>query len=451
MTSPIAETLDEATPALIPEKPLESDDDRFQDFTAGRGTRATRRIFQLLKRNPPDQFIRLVFTSHRGAGKSTEIKRLAHDLSQKYLCLYLEANVEMNAVSIEVEDLFLALVRLVEETMRKEGLPLDEKLLGNIYQWFTETIKTTSAGKTYRTEIKTRAEAKASIPLLANLMARLSALFRAESSHKTEVKETLKKFPGSLLDSVNLLLDEANTRLKRSGRQLLIMIDNLDRYEPAVIDQMLTANAERFRKLHCNLLLTPPISLIYQPESEILEQNYNCFSMPTVKLREQGDDYKRFNGVGRDLLVKALARRINLDRLIPNEAARDRLVFGSGGSIRNLLELTLDATLEAEQESISLDDVNRVLQRRLQRYRDLINANGLMSALVQMSLNKQLDAESNCGKALYHRLAFMYNGEGWYDVHPLITELGEFQRARQAAEASQASESEQGEPEDGAS
>ncbi|WP_437563578.1 hypothetical protein [Sorangium sp. So ce542] len=30
---------------------------------------------------------------------------------------------------------------------------------------------------------------------------------------------------------------------------------------------------------------------------------------------------------------------------------------------------------------------------------------------------------------LFHRLAFKYNGEGWYDVHPLVAEIPEFQNA----------------------
>ena len=162
--------------------------------------------------------------------------------------------------------------------------------------------------------------------------------------------------------------------------------------------------------------------------------------MPTVKLREQDENYQKVDGVGRDLLLEALGKRIDLDVLIPDIAARDRLVFGSGGSIRNLLELTMDATLEAEEDFISLDDVNHVLQRRLQRYRDTINANGLMSALVRISREKQLNEVPTCSKALYHRLAFMYNGEGWYDVHPLITELASFQRAIEDAEKTEREE-----------
>ena len=65
---------------------------------------------------------------------------------------------------------------------------------------------------------------------------------------------------------------------------------------------------------------------------------------------------------------------------------------------------------------------------RRQRLRDLVNANGWMATLVRVATNKQIFEDERCLAVLFNRLAFKYNGDGWYDVHPLVAELPEFQR-----------------------
>jgi hypothetical protein len=61
--------------------------------------------------------------------------------------------------------------------------------------------------------------------------------------------------------------------------------------------------------------------------------------MNTVRLRRPDQPYDAFDGPGRDLLLAALGRRIDLAQLLPDSRARDRLVTASGGAIRELLSL----------------------------------------------------------------------------------------------------------------
>ena len=43
---------------------------------------------------------------------------------------------------------------------------------------------------------------------------------------------------------------------------------------------------------------------------------------------------------------------------------------------------------------------------------------------------KLVSADPRAYDVLFHFLAFKYNGDGWYDVHPLVAEIPEFQRER---------------------
>ena len=60
------------------------------------------------------------------------------------------------------------------------------------------------------------------------------------------------------------------------------------------------------------------------------------------------------------------------------------------------------------------------------------DANGFWDTLAAFATEKQIppgDAKSL--DVLYHRLVLKYNGQGWYDVVPMVAELPEFQRAQQ--------------------
>lgn len=425
-----AKTIEQVTQTCGPNDPLAAEDDRYQDLTRGRGDHSFQQLEQQLRRNPQGKPLHLVCASHRGAGKTTELLRLTHRLRERYEALYVEASVEMDSHRIEVEDLLLVLARLIEHKMRERGTPLPGERLQKVEHWFQEVIQSTAWGKDQSLDLAVGLKAEPGLPLLGKLLASLTRTMKVESKHREEVKAVFKKYPGALLDGVNLLLDEARQILLQEGRELLVVLDNLDRYEPAVIDRLLLQNGDRIRELHCSLILTPPISLIYQPHSEPIDAHFPCEVMNSVRLRRPEQPYHEFDGPGRDLLLDALGRRIDLDRLMPDEKARDRLVIASGGAIRELLQLVSDASLQAEDAGVlSLDTIEYAASRRKQRLRDSINMEGLFPTLARIARDKQPFHDDKCRRVLYLRYVFKYNGAGWYDIHPLIAELSEFQRA----------------------
>lgn len=419
----VARSLAQATPALDFEVPLESGDPRYVDFGPVRGGDSIIHLRKLLERPSPGRWLHAVFASHRGAGKSTELKKLAKDIESQYFSIYFEANVEMDATKFSMEDLLLVVARVVEEEMRKRETPIASRELKKIEDWFSEVVFESAEGKKYLAGVKTEARAEGGIPFFAKLIGSVTSAFKVESTHRESMKNTLRKFPGTLMTFVNNLLDAASHELQKDGLKLLLLIDNMDRYDPKVIDELLVQSADRFKALKCHLIVTPPIGLVLKPESDSIEGVFRCETMPTVKLREPTQGYWEYAGEGRNVLLQALGKRIDLDKLIPDVAARDRLVLASGGAIRELLELAQDATLDANGEVITLADVEQTLLRRRSRLRDRIDANGWWDVLAEISRTKRLGKDAAYLEVVFQRLAFKYNGHVWYDVHPLIGDL----------------------------
>lgn len=432
-----AKTVEQVTQTCRHDDPLAADDPRYQDLTRGRGDHSFAQLEDQLRRKPHARSLHLVCSSHRGAGKTTELLRLTKRLSERYLPLYIEASVEMDSNSIEIEDMLLILARLTEQMMRQRGTPLSPELLDRVNRWFADVIQTTAWGKDWSVDLAAGLKVEPTVPYFAKLLSSITSTLKVESKHREEVKAVFKKFPGTLLDSVNALLDATSERLAQEGKELLVILDNLDRYNPAVIDRLLLVNGDRIRELHCSLILTPPISLIYQPHSEPIDSYFPCEVMNSVRLRRPDQPYDQFDGPGKDLLLQALGRRIDLGRLIPDAKARDRLVIASGGAIRELLSLVSDASFQAQDSGVfTYEDIEYAVKRRKQRLRDSINSEGLAPALARIARDKQPFNDDKCRRALYLRYIFKYNGEGWYDIHPLIAELPEFQRAREQLEPS---------------
>lgn len=429
----IAENLQTAYQTCEADRPLEADDPRWQDFSEGRGDDTTATLTKRFRLRSPDHTLKVAFLSHRGAGKTTELNRLHAALRDSYYRVYFEANAELDPEHLEAEDLLLALALVIERLFREERHPLPERDVKDVERWFAEVVRTTQWGRSLEAEVSASAGADGGIPFFTKLAFEIKGIFKTQSEHREEVRAAFRRTPSALVAAVNRLLDAASTQLAESNRRLLIVIDNLDRYAPQVIDALLLERGALLRELRVDMVLTPPISLLYRPISEALEKHYACEVMNTLRLRRADQPYDAFDGPGRDLMLAALRKRIQLEALIPDARLRDHIVSASGGAIRELLHLVQESILLENGPVLAAPAVEKAIARTLQRTRDRVNANGWARTLARIARNKQIFDDPSCMDVLYHRLALKYDGTGWYDVHPLVARLDEFNAALAAS------------------
>ena len=422
-----ARTLNEVIQTLNGDTPLESGDSRYEDLSSARSDISPiKKMERRLSKKQGGTFEKIAFMSHRGAGKSTELQFLRERLKDRYFSIYFEANVEMNAISFDLEDLLLVLARQIDLEMQRIGHPLNSDLIKEVGDWFAEVLKVTSVGTSYRAEVESQIQAGAKLSLFAGLTTKITSLIKQESEHKDSVKQVLRKYPGELIDRVNSLLYEAHKLLKVNlNRELLIVIDNLDRYDPLSIDTLMIRQGDRFSTLNCNFILTPPISLYYKPHSGLLNEYSSPEVLPTLRLRDRQDSYDTLRDPGAALLKKAMDRRLEVDRLIPDVALWRRLLVACGGSIRELILLIKEAALSADGEVIDEPAVTAAVNQLRSEKRTQINTNGWAKTLAEISHYKTTTADLACMNVLHYRLAFQYNGTTWHDIHPLVAELPE--------------------------
>lgn len=91
-----ATTWSEVTAELEFDRHLEAGDPRWHDVSAARGDKAIERVRRCLERTPPGTPVHIALASHRGAGKSTEMRRLTQSLAARYHAIYVMATEEMD-------------------------------------------------------------------------------------------------------------------------------------------------------------------------------------------------------------------------------------------------------------------------------------------------------------------------------------------------------------------
>ena len=86
----------------------------YVDLGAVRKAEAIQGVNTILDFQEAGQFETILFTGHRGCGKSTELKRIQGQWQKDYCVIYLEANEETDINDAEYTDLYLIVIKQVE-------------------------------------------------------------------------------------------------------------------------------------------------------------------------------------------------------------------------------------------------------------------------------------------------------------------------------------------------
>jgi signal recognition particle GTPase len=184
-----AKTVDETYRVCNPEKPLQPDDDWYVDLTESRGVKQiAKSITRNIARSERDSQIKLLFTGHRGSGKTTELLRLQNELEvNNYFTIYMDVEELLDLGELNYLDVLVTIAKQVQVGLYDRKISLSDDLLDSIANWFAERI----AEETKSTELQgcvgTEAEAGSKIPYFFKLFARVTANLKTGSRRQSEL------------------------------------------------------------------------------------------------------------------------------------------------------------------------------------------------------------------------------------------------------------------------
>jgi hypothetical protein len=442
--------------ACNPAEPLEPGDERYADFdTLRQEVGIAQMNYDLLSPLVEGKFHHNCFCGHRGSGKSTELlslKKWADE--QGFLTALTEVDEHFVAIenakdedALAFSDLFLLAATVAEQAMKEFGHPLPGDKIRRVVEWFDERIKEDKENVQSEIAMEAGAQLGGAIPSLGKLFAKFTTGIKGSSSHALTTRRTIRRYPNELIDLTNDLLSEANKILARHGkpRGLLLLFDNLDRYEPKQIDNVLFRGSDLVGRMQCHALFTIPISLEYEPLSGAPRDCYGfSIVLPMLRVRRKHQDWKAtiadtaYDEEAIKMMRDALALRLDLN-LFENPADVDLILRTSGGCMRDVMHLVTLAFRHARgtPHFTSAAVKKAITQMRASYIRKLSPTDYAYLAAIARREAAPLTDEGEeqlkeKRRLLFQRFALEYlddEGLPWMDVHPIVIETEEFRRA----------------------
>lgn len=358
------------------------------------------------------QPVKILFSGHRGSGKSTELTRLAKDLRDEFFVVPFSAR-SLNLADLNYVDVMLACAAALfrEATDRARRVTIPATLWKQVLDWLTNEIT---------------AETTVAVPKSRSFGAKINALvFSIEGKYarETATRMTIRE---RLFTRVNDLIEQANAVCEKiqtvTGHRPLIIFEDLDKTDLATARDLFFNHTTTLNSPACPIIYTFPIPLCYSNEFPERIGDYNRhFLLPNVSLYHMDNTP---NAEGRGALKEVVTRRVS-ESLFAGEALHD-LITLSGGLMRNLVRMVSDAALIALTEgavAITSEIVRRVAAEVANDYRRLLLAEHY-EALRQAHQTKAITPNETVRQLLENLSLLEYrNAMAWGDVNPIVVSL----------------------------
>ena len=445
MTSPTPERANTLKTAyrICNVEPLQGEDlDKYYvDLSEVRNTNAISSIKAILDFQEPGEHKAILFTGHRGCGKSTELKHIQKQLETDYKVIYLEVNEETDINDVSYTDLYLIVIKQVEFELRKLGLKFDAELLENFESWFKEITNETEATVESSISIAGEASLGGSLPgmvppFIAKLLVKLLAQIKGSGTNKTTIRKTLERDISRLKSDINLLLSDGLNKLRKKFphyKDFLIIFDNLDRVPPTVADRLFFDYAAQLQQLHCTIIYTVPIAAVYSPKN--LNNNFgDPHIMPMINIYQGDRDRPEldYNQANLDAVAGLIERRVDIDAVFESRQDLLELAKASGGHVRQLMQMMRTACLTASSQGhskITTEDVIYAIKQEQFSFERFLRQE-YYPILAKVCLTKDIDKDETGQLLMFNTSVLEYNGnKRWNYVNPLIKRIDAFQKA----------------------
>jgi hypothetical protein len=398
--------------------PLQGPDLRLRvDLTAARGGDRIAEIGRRIRWAPTGTYEKHLVTGHAGSGKSTELYRLAEELQrsdngQSFHVLFFDIKQHLDPSEIQLPDLLIALFAALwqDKLLRVPSLATAKQIGKDMLGW----------AKSLSLDVGT--DLAKSIPLLGTLLknAELQRRFREKSWDYT----------ARLIEQLGQLIEEIRHGLveRHEVDDLVIVIDNLEKMLLKDVGQgrtnhdlLFVEQLPKLETLPVHMVVTFPVSL--HADQVQLRQTYAnalTIQIPMVRVRTRLEHEE--DAVGFAALREFLACRLDLDRIFAGRDVVDAAIRESGGCVRDLLRIVSSAVVERGSVPIYATDVEHAVERHVADLERVLQGRSLLPHLHAITRTGSIPGSITSAERkwlLLNLVVLEYNGETWYDVHPL--------------------------------
>lgn len=411
-----------------PEEPLTTLED-IRDFYVQRNDSPVENLISALEME--DDPAKFLLSGHTGSGKTTELHRVKHSLSDNYTVIWIDTATALDRYNIGYAEV---VVLIGQEVCRQAIKPgwwsrkddrllkgLEDSLRTIIYQDKRDTVE--SLG----------------LPELLNKMGIvLKQGLTREMTRSLNIRPVLSE----IISRVNDIIKAAE---QDRQQKLLVIVDGLDRHDQVTALEMFASPL--LTELECHIIYTIPIFLRYSSSfRQPLQRFQECLDLKNLAVFECDRNLSPTtapNPIGRDTLITVVQKRLQRLRdksgykpedLFTNDAL-ELLCEKSGGVMRDLIRLSRTACqIAVKYQLICVNQ--QVAEEAVKEERKAYTISDYhFPELAKVHQTGRLTTNTHnlpdkgefviCDELLQNKFVLGYydqNKNSWFDVNPILIE-----------------------------
>lgn len=359
-------------------------------------------------------YIKIIFSGHRGCGKSAELRRINNLLKhqERYFVVFIDLEQEVEVSSFEYEDFFSLLMHKLIEELSDAGV---NKAAGKLKELSKRLFEKKEIERKTKNSAKTdgEAHAHAGFSLFGwGGKASFKQAFSGENEISTTVRREIKRNTLGIINEFNVSLVDirADIQNNEKGKDLLFIIDGSEKIKGDVYEDLFIKNASIISEINVNILTAVPISANYQIEKAPYKFT-NRYTVPMLKL-------EKYPNAG-EKMKEIIGNRMDLSMFIEGDAL-DKCIGYSGGCIRQLFQVVHTSLRKSLGTKINNGHVNKAVKELGQDLWEYLDT----KHLEVLKSGNYRPADELVSELLYMLILLKYNGT--IEINPLLKDYPDF-------------------------
>jgi hypothetical protein len=363
-----------------------------------------------------DQPVKLLFSGHRGCGKSTELNKLAEGLKRQFFIVPVDVSRFANVMTYQ-DILFGMAVSLYKRAEEKDVVARSPvAIVKDAWNQAVEFMQRRLYGSVFPDAPISTEEVTVKFNIWVT---ELEAKYNLAPDARQRTAAYLDEHLDELHQNIELVSGLVRQHVKRP---VLFIVEGADKADIDRARQIFYEHTNALTAFQTAVIYTFPISLAYSGEFVQIGISYNRhFTLPNLNIttREGMPDEQ-----GLEKLRRIVQLRLTSEMISPS--ALEMLIHASGGVIvfliRNIQTAAVHALSRGSQVIADEDAQDAINKERSDFVRVLRSED--YPVLVARRADKQLSGDIAVQRLLQCLALLEYaNGEPWCDVHPVIIPL----------------------------